>query len=161
MGHMEEDRREPIAVIGFSFKYPQDATSPDAFWEIMRQGRCVSSDFPADRLNADAFYHPDYSRHDSFHFKGGHFLKEDLGSFDAPFFAISPSEAIAMDPHQRKLLEVAYRALENAGLPVEKFAGSQTSVYTASFADDYRLLLHRDAERLPTYALPGTIASFH
>lgn len=65
MGHMEEDRLEPIAVIGFSFKYPQDAISPDAFWEIMRQGRCVSSDFPADRLNADAFYHPDYSRHDS------------------------------------------------------------------------------------------------
>ena len=65
-----------------------------------------------------------------------------------------------MDPLQRKLLEVTYRALENAGLPLEKISGSQTSVYTASFADDYRLLLHRDTERIPKYTFTGTTASF-
>jgi acyl transferase domain-containing protein len=45
--------------------------------------------------------------------RGGHFLEEDLGCFDAPFFSISPAEAAAMDPQQRKLLEVSYHALEN------------------------------------------------
>ena len=45
--------------------------------------------------------------------KGGYFLKEDLGSFDAPFFAMTPAEAESMDPLHRLLLETTYAALEN------------------------------------------------
>ena len=41
--------------------------------------------------------------------------------FDAEFFAISPSEAASMDPMQRWLLEVAYRALENGQLSLPTF----------------------------------------
>jgi acyl transferase domain-containing protein len=44
---------------------------------------------------------------------GGHFLKEDIAAWDAPFFSITPNEANSMDPQQRILLENAYRALEN------------------------------------------------
>ncbi|KAI9711735.1 MAG: Type I Iterative PKS [Bogoriella megaspora] len=151
---------EPIAVIGYSFKFPQEAVTPEGFWDLLANARCVSTEFPEARINARAYYHPDYSRHDAFHFKGGHFLKEELDRFDAPFFSIKPAEAAAMDPHQRKLLEVSYRALENAGLPIEKVAGTQTSVFTASFADDYRLMTHRDVDSIPTYALTGTTGSF-
>ena len=46
-------------------------------------------------------------------FKGGHFLEEDVGRFDAPFFSITPSEAKVMDPQQRMMLEVTYEAVEN------------------------------------------------
>ena len=42
-----------------------------------------------------------------------HFLKDDIATFDAPFFSIPPAEAACMDPQQRLLLETAYRALEN------------------------------------------------
>jgi len=45
--------------------------------------------------------------------RGAHFLKEDLGAFDASFFSITPAEAAGMDPQQRGILETAYRALEN------------------------------------------------
>jgi acyl transferase domain-containing protein len=45
--------------------------------------------------------------------RGGHFLKEDLGAFDANFFNITPAEAKAMDPQHRLMLETSYRALEN------------------------------------------------
>jgi acyl transferase domain-containing protein len=45
--------------------------------------------------------------------RGGHYLKQDIAAFDAPFFSITPNEAKAMDPQQRMALEVAYEALEN------------------------------------------------
>ncbi len=48
--------------------------------------------------------------------RGGHFLKDDVARFDAPFFSITPNEAKAMDPQQRMMLEVAYEGLENGEL---------------------------------------------
>ena len=45
----------------------------------------------------------------------GDFLCE-VDQFDAVFFGISPREALAMDPQQRLVLEVAWEALERAGL---------------------------------------------
>ena len=47
---------EPIAVIGMSLKFPQEATSPEAFWEMLYEGRCAMTEFPPDRFNIDAFY---------------------------------------------------------------------------------------------------------
>ncbi len=58
----------------------------------------------------------------------GGFL-QDISKFDAQFFGISPREAVRMDPQQRLLAEVTWEALENAGLAVDKLAGSQTGVF--------------------------------
>ncbi|TVY81162.1 Reducing polyketide synthase FUB1 [Lachnellula suecica] len=137
---------EPIAIIGFAFKYPQEATTVQDFWTMLMDGRCASTEIPADRMN--------------FNFRGGHYLREDLGCFDAPFFSINPMEASEMDPHQRGLLETSYQALENAGIPIDAVTGTLTSVYSASFADDYKILLYRDPERVPTYMIQGISSSF-
>lgn len=45
--------------------------------------------------------------------RGGHFIKENIAGFDAPFFSITPGEAECMDPQQRWMLETAYEAFEN------------------------------------------------
>lgn len=57
--------------------------------------------------------------------RGGHFVQENLGSFDAPFFSITPEEAACMDPQHRRLLETAYHALEDGGswIPVLVVSG--------------------------------------
>lgn len=63
-GRLESDKLEPIAVTGFSLKFPQDATSPEGFWQMMLHGRSAMTDVPKDRWNVDAFYHPDSDRQD-------------------------------------------------------------------------------------------------
>ena len=52
----EQDVLEGLAVVGFSLKFPQDASSPDRFWTMLTEGRCASTPFPSDRMNIDAFY---------------------------------------------------------------------------------------------------------
>ena len=53
---------QPVAVIDISFRFPQEATSSEAFWRMLVEGR---SEIPRDRFNIEAFHHPDSSRHDS------------------------------------------------------------------------------------------------
>ena len=44
----------------------------------------------------------------------------EVDAFDAPFFSITPNEALAMDPQQRMALECTYEAIEN-GKPDSSF----------------------------------------
>ena len=149
----------PLAVVGFAQRFPGDATTEDGFWNMMMERRCASTDFPPDRLNIDAFYNPDLNRRDTLPFRGGHFLSEDIAAFDAPFFSITPAEAADMDPMQRGLLETTYHALENAGITLERVAGSKTSVHTGCFTNDYQLLLTKDPLAPPKYAATGIAPS--
>ncbi|MCJ1384592.1 hypothetical protein MMC17_007710 [Xylographa soralifera] len=112
-GDLDQDMLELIAVIGLSLKFPDDATSAESFWDMLMNGRCASRDFPRDRANIEGFYDPEMGRPGSLPLRGGHFLRDDIAAFDAPFFSITPSEAKAMDPMQRGLLETAYKAFEN------------------------------------------------
>ncbi len=58
----ETDRIEPIAIVGLSFEFPQDATSLDAFWELLMSKRNTATEFPKDRISLSAMYHPDRNR---------------------------------------------------------------------------------------------------
>ena len=88
--------------------------------------------------------------------RGGHFLKENVAAWDAPFFSITPTEAKAMDPQQRILLEVTYESFENAGLKMEEMAGSNTSCFVGCFTRDYTEMILRDPETSPMYCATGT-----
>lgn len=61
-----------------------------------------------------------------------------------------------MDPSQRLMLEVAYEAFESGGLTLDAIAGSNTCVYAAQWACDYRDMLSRNLQHAPTYAATGT-----
>ncbi|KAF2800540.1 ketoacyl-synt-domain-containing protein [Melanomma pulvis-pyrius CBS 109.77] len=159
---------EPLAIIGFSFRFPQDATSSEKFWTMMSEKRCAATRVPRDRFNVDGHYHSSKNRTDTLDLQEAHFMDGDMGAFDAPFFSISAAEAAAMDPQQRGMLETCYHALENgmhpspptqivfAGIPLESVAGSKTAVFTGCFSDDYRILSIKDPERLSKYAGTGT-----
>lgn len=53
----------------------------------------------------------------------GYFLHEDPRNFEPSFFGIRPEEAATIDPQQRKLMEVVYKAFESAGVTLEDVAG--------------------------------------
>ncbi|KAK8102255.1 hypothetical protein PG984_015401 [Apiospora sp. TS-2023a] len=146
---------EPIAIVGISFRLPQGAESEDSLWNILETGRNVMTEWPESRANLDAFPSPKASINNALSSRGGYFLEEDPAVFDAPFFSITPKEAASMDPQQRWMLEATYRALENAGIPVEKAAGTSTAVFAASMADDYAKLAYKDPDEVPTHVKTG------
>ncbi|KAI1077405.1 hypothetical protein F5B20DRAFT_583402 [Whalleya microplaca] len=148
-----------IAIIGMSCRLPGDATNPEKLWELCAQGREAWSEWPSSRFNQNAFYHPNPERGGTFNAKGGHFLNQGMGEFDATFFNITPTEAKALDPQQRIQLENAYEALENAGIPLDKIAGSNTGVYIGTSNHDYEHMFWKDPDSLPLYHAVGLSAS--
>ncbi|KAI1099779.1 hypothetical protein F4804DRAFT_69463 [Jackrogersella minutella] len=150
-------QEEPIAICGLALKFPQDASTEDGFWTMLLEKRSTMTEFPPERLNVNAFYHP--TRRNALRTRGAHFIKEDLGLFDANFFSITPTEASAMDPMQRILLETTFKAFENAGIRLEDVKGSRSSVHTGCFTNDYLQQILKDSERLPPYAAVGATQS--
>lgn len=109
------------------------------------------SEIPDSRWKGDSFWSPGKKQNTSIT-KGGHFIKQDISRFDASFFGISSAEAAAMDPQHRFMTEVAYEAIESAGLPISKLQGSKTGVWVGHFTSDYKELLYRDPDGAPPYA---------
>ncbi|KAH8662215.1 hypothetical protein BX600DRAFT_414262 [Xylariales sp. PMI_506] len=146
---------EPIAVVGLGCRFPGDATSPEALWDMITNGQSAWSEFPEDRVNISSYFHPSGNRQGSICFRGAHFLKQNVAAFDTAFFSISAEEAKAMDPQQRMLLEVAVEALDNAGVDRNALRKSETGVWIGSFVKDYEQIVLRDPDNSPTYGATG------
>ncbi|KAI0024632.1 hypothetical protein F4780DRAFT_795163 [Xylariomycetidae sp. FL0641] len=144
---------DDIAVVGYSFKLPQDVNDDNGFWEVLEGRRNLKTGWPESRLNTEAFVN---NKNVKFNGKGGHFINEDVGAFDAPFFSVTPKEAAAMDPVQRWSLETSYRAVENAGIPAESLRGSRTAVFSASMLEDYARMTAMDPDNAERTAVTGS-----
>ena len=146
----------PIAIIGIGCRLSGSVTNTEELWQLLVEGRNTWTPVPKERFNEAAFYHPNPDNDGTTNHRGGHFIDQDLATFDASFFGISPLEARAMDPQQRILLETTYEAFENAGIPIEKARGSRTAVYTAMFTRDYDRNIYKDTEDISKYHVTGT-----
>ena len=159
----ERDRREPIAVVGMSCRFPGGASTLDLYWNLLESGRCAVRKVPDSRWDADALYDPDPLAPGKIGSRYGSFLDE-IDLFDASFFGISAREAACMDPQQRLLLEVIWGALENAAIPPDCLAGSRTAVYTGICFNDYgrRHFFSNDRSRIDPWSgtgIAGSVAS--
>lgn len=127
------DRRtashEPIAIVGIGCRFP-GGPDPSSFWQLLSEGRDAVGPVPAARrdLLNDAV-------------RWGGFI-DGIDQFDPLFFGISPREAVQMDPQQRLILELAWEALEDAGVAPHSLVGSDTGVFMASCWGDYAALAH-------------------
>ncbi|KAH7327102.1 beta-ketoacyl synthase domain-containing protein [Rhexocercosporidium sp. MPI-PUGE-AT-0058] len=149
----------PIAIVGMGCRLPGDVSTPDEFWELCSRVRSGWSPIPKSRFNHEAFHHPNPDKAGCYNPKGGHFLEEDIGLFDAPFFNITEKEAISMDPQQRLLLECTYEALENAGIPKRDLMGENVGVFVGGSFADYELRNCRDTDTAPIFQATGCAQS--
>ncbi|NUQ99010.1 MAG: SDR family NAD(P)-dependent oxidoreductase [Streptomyces sp.] len=153
---LEDDAREPIAIVGMSCRLPGGVTTPENLWELVDSGTDAVSPFPDDRgWDLDALHHPESG---AVHSREGGFL-HDSADFDAEFFGISPREALAMDPQQRLLLETAWEVFERAGIDPASARGSRTGVYAGVMYHDYGARLNEIPPGLEGYLVNGSAGS--
>lgn len=167
---------DSISITGLSCRLPGEGNTLDNFWQSICEGKCkylwvlfysrflwrmlirypaAWSDIPRERFNMDAFWSPNKRRSTSVA-QGAHFMRDDLSRFDAGFFGLPKHDVDAMDPQQRIMMEVTYEALERAGLPLQRLAGTRTGVFMGNTTTDYRDMICRDLDNAPQYTFTGT-----
>ena len=133
---VEESIREPIAVVGMACRYP-GADSPEELWDVVKDGRVTITDFPRDRgWDLEALYDPSRQRPNTCYANQAGFLS-DIAGFDAEFFGLSDREALAMDPQQRVMLELAWDAIEHARIDPTSLRDSHTGVFNGVITQRY------------------------
>ena len=149
---------EPVAVVGIGCRFPGGVVGPEGYWAFLANGGDAVSEVPSDRWDADAFYDPDPFAPGRMSSKWGAFLP-DVAGFDADFFGISPREAEAMDPQQRVLLEVAWEALEHAGIAPDCLGGTRAGVMMGVYHSEYQTASAANPDSIDAYSATGNAHS--
>ncbi|WP_089156249.1 SDR family NAD(P)-dependent oxidoreductase [Micromonospora sp. NBS 11-29] len=140
---------EPIAVIGYSARFP-GADDADVLWQRLLDGDDLVTEVPEDRWRIAEHYDPDPAAEGKSVSRWGAFV-DDVDRFDADFFQLTPREAELTDPQARLFLQEAWRALEHAGLAADSLAGTRCGLYAGVMLNDYQDLIERESAhaRLP------------
>lgn len=155
---LEAEKHEPIAIVGMGCRFP-GADNPEEFWQLLQAGQDAITDVPHDRWDLEQHYSPDPNCPGRMYTRRGGFVPH-LYEFDAPFFRISPREALSLDPQQRLLLEVSWEALEQAGIAADRLNGEAVGVFVGICGIDYwHRLLQRNTAEIDAYLTTGNTHS--
>ncbi|AFA71489.1 putative polyketide synthase [Gordonia polyisoprenivorans VH2] len=157
----ERSDADDIAIVGLSTRFPKAGQSPESTWEALIEGRDGISDLPDDRwteFKADPRMAEVLEKRN---LRGGYL--DDVKSFDADFFQMSPREVEMVDPQQRLALELTWEALEHARIPASDLKGGSVGVFVGTSTNDYQLMaalgLGEGSDETAAYALTGTATS--
>jgi acyl transferase domain-containing protein/NAD(P)H-dependent flavin oxidoreductase YrpB (nitropropane dioxygenase family)/NADP-dependent 3-hydroxy acid dehydrogenase YdfG len=117
-------RAPRIAIVGMAGVFP-GAPDLDRYWRNIVTGVNSVTEVPRTRWNADAYYDPKGAGEKT-PSKWGGFLPEI--PFDPAVFGIPPKSLAAIEPVQLLALEVARRALGDAGYLEREFERERASV---------------------------------
>jgi acyl transferase domain-containing protein/acyl carrier protein len=133
---LEQDRSEPIAIVGAACRYPGDIDSLDQLWDALSEGQDCIGRMTDQRWPMQRFLSEDPHQAGSIYTDAMGMLA-DIDRFDPAHFGLKTDEARHIDPQHRLLMELAWETFEDAGYAVERFAGSRTGVYVGIMSDDY------------------------
>ncbi|KAK3291710.1 uncharacterized protein B0H64DRAFT_329829 [Chaetomium fimeti] len=148
-------QHEPVAIVGMACRWPGGSHDATTFWEFLRNKVDGWKEFDEPRFSSQGFHHANPDRPGGFAMKGAFLAEQDARLFDHAFFGMTQLEVETMDPSQRKLLEVAYEAIENAGETWESVSGSRTGVFVGNFCLDHWMIQSRDWDNPRPYAFVG------
>ncbi|MFH8290925.1 beta-ketoacyl synthase N-terminal-like domain-containing protein [Streptomyces sp. NPDC018059] len=135
----DTDSAIAIAVVGMSGRFP-GAPDLHTYWANLRDGVCSLTDFTEAELLADGA-DPEETRRPEYVPVKGYLAGADR--FDADLFGFNRTEAAALDPQHRLLLEAAWAALEDAGQdPLAVTA--RTGVYVGGSPTEHMLAAQTD-----------------
>ena len=151
----KDAQQEPLAVVGMGCRFPGGVDSPEAYWQLLRNGVDAITPVPRERWDAEKLYDADPDAPGKISLRHGGFLS-NLEQFDPQFFGVSPREALSMDPQQRLFLEVAWEALEHANCAPDRLLGHKTGVFAGVTMSDYlHLARQQSPEKIDAYFLTG------
>lgn len=132
---VENKIHEPIAIVGMSCRFPQ-ASTLQAFWNLLSEGKDTISEIPLERWNSSDYYDPDLTANRKTNQRHASLLK-NIHDFDPLFFAISPAEATDMNPSQKLMLELVWEAIENSTIPFKNVQGRKVGMYVGNIWNDF------------------------
>ncbi|TWW70742.1 putative polyketide synthase 1 [Takifugu flavidus] len=142
-----EEGEDAVAVIGIGCNFP-GGEGLDNFWKVLVDGKNCSVPIPRERFDVASWYDPDDNKAGKSRTARAALI-DGFNEFDHKFFGISDSEVEQMDPQQKQLLQCVYRALEDAGVPMEDASGTRTGVFFG--------LMNRDYETNAAHVHPSVI----
>ncbi|MBX9586158.1 MAG: AMP-binding protein [Gammaproteobacteria bacterium] len=147
------DLDKTIAITGMALRLP-GAVNPEEFWNILEEGTSKIAKVSKNRKKMSGEIEWDD-------------WMGELGNidyFDNEFFEINEEDAVFTDPQQRLILELAYQALEDAGVIPGLDSERNIGVYSGVSLNTYFELLvaylkKNGVENVPSNALVGNLSN--
>ena len=145
---------QPIAIVGMDCVFP-GAPNLRTYWENILRGVDAVTEVPAERWDPARFYDANRQAPNRIYARHGAFLGETR--FDPLRYRMPPATVRQVEPVQLLSLEVARRALEDAGYGTRPLARSRTSVIFGSSGIHDLGIAYAIQTMLPHYlaAVPG------
>ena len=131
--------KAPIAIVGMGCQFPK---APDVatYWRNIRDARVCFSDVPKERWNHALYYHPNLREIDKSYAQKCGFI-DDVRSFAAMHYGISPLRVKVMDPQHRLLVEATRVMLSDAGYETRSFRRDTTGVFIGASVSEHKDIL--------------------
>ncbi len=146
-----------VEIIGRACITP-GAHSPEALFALLKARQCAVTTIPEDRWDQARYWHPVIgTTGKTYTFAAG--VIDNFYAFDPAVFGMSHREAMYLDPQQRLVLELTWRALEDANIDHASVRGENVGVYVGASSLDHANLMAEDPAAAGPYFMSGNTLS--